>query len=403
MRRAFSALAELFPLSLAPDAFSAPERRQTIKQRLDDLAAAAGKIEEHGRNRDLGFLELSQLLLEDSEQAARFFQEGRHEDARSFVYMLAQNCIDCHARFPSKTDFPLSAQLMKNSEVETLEDVERARLHVVTRSFDDALTTWERVFRDSRLSPIELDLTGQPFEYLRIALRVRQDPKRARSTLERFRARDDVPPYLRHRLSVWIDSLIELENAPPERTIAAARKLTTRGSAVTLFQDSREGLVYDLAASGILLEIVDASRKQTQRPQLGEAYFLLARLEDRLTQSFWSGQTESYLEAAIRSSANAGDRVGWHAYWRLEELVTTGSGGFPEEDLPRAQRDRLRELRGLLPRRAVEPSTGSTSAREEKQEIPLRENADQLSAVDDRHATDLSLEHDHGGVAKKRL
>ncbi len=350
MREAFSALSQLFPVSLDEKRFSDPQHREEIEKQFRVLSSAAAKIESHGQRRDGGFQELSELLLEDSEQAARFFRERNYEDARAFVYMLVQNCIDCHTRFPSGADFPFAARLVGELQVEKLSEMEQARLQVVSRSFDKSLQTWEGIFQNPRSSPVELDLAGQPFEYLRVALRVRQNPARARGALEQFRARDDVPSYLRNRLSIWIEALKALEAAPPEQTLEAARQLSARGASVTLFQDSREGLVYDLMASGILLRMIDAAREsETLRAQLSEAYFLLARLEDRLTQSFWSGQTESYLEAAVRSPGN--ERVGWNAYWRLEELVTAGFGAHAEVALPERERRRLRELRQLLPPR----------------------------------------------------
>jgi hypothetical protein len=350
MHQVFEALSVLLPASLSEGALRDPAQRDHYQLAFEDLAQAAGRLADHGTERDSVFETLSRSLSDDAEDAASLYARGRIEEAAFQLQQLTGRCVACHARLPSAREFPMAERLMSRTQVSELSAEERARLYVATRRFDSALGSWEALFAEPGSSPAWLDRGGQLVDYLTVAVRVTGEEARAAETLQKLSRRGDTPAYLKSRLDRWAEALTATPiSTEPESRVAEARALLERAASLGDFPSARDGLVYELRASGALQQYVD-QKSAAPRPdtELAEAFYLLGVIEARTAWSYWIPQTESYMEAALRA-APKGPRAD-QAYERIEETLLSDYGTATAEELPDEERKRLNELRSLMGR-----------------------------------------------------
>jgi tetratricopeptide (TPR) repeat protein len=348
MHQVFEALSLLLPASLSEGALRDPAQRDHYQLAFERLAQAAGRLADHGDERDAIFQTLSRSLEDDAEDAASLYARGRIEEAAFQLQQLTGRCVACHARLPSAREFPLADRLMSQSQIGELSAEERARLYVATRRFDSALGTWEALFAQTGSSPAWLDRGGQLVDYLTVAVRVTQEQDRAAATLRKIARRSDTPAYLRSRLGRWAEALAPVPEATDSTgRVAEARAFLERAESLNDFPSARDGLVLELRASAVLQQYVHDNRTAA-RPaeELAEAFYLLGVIEARTAWSYWIPQTESYMEAALRA-APGGPRSE-QAYERIEETLLTDYGAATAAELPDAERERLTALRRLM-------------------------------------------------------
>jgi hypothetical protein len=360
MRAVFEEMRVLIPLSLTKSSWSAPESREQVLASLARLETAAAALETHGRGREAGFGELAIGLASDFGEVHERYRIGAYEEARFFLTGSLQNCIACHTRLRTDESFPLADALMEQEEVEALSPLERARLFVIVRRFDDALTVWEGLLADPQISAAQLDASGVLVDYLNVAIRVRGAIPRTRATLGRFVKRQDLPLYLKRRTSEWQSALAELD---PNRFAAGATPSLELGVALAIEAGAvdegpygRDGLIQDLAAASQLVAWLEQdradvmvrtrNRTETERQNAALAYFWLGVVEARSLDGFWVNLSERHLEAAIRSDPKG--PIAEKAYALLEETQVLGYGGSSGVHLPTDVWNMLKELRELM-------------------------------------------------------
>ncbi|MDJ0852744.1 MAG: hypothetical protein QNK04_30615 [Myxococcota bacterium] len=351
MAEIVAALTAALPLSLSDARFSDPAHRAEILAALGALAEAGGRLEGHAGGRDASFDFLSGSLARDSREILRRYQEDRFAEARFLLHQVTDNCVACHSRLPDTKAHPLGEVLLRNAELAALPPEERVELEVATRQFARALDTYESLFTSPDVAPVDLDLLGVFDDYLELCLRVQQDPGRPAAALAQVAARSDLSPPLRSTLESWIVALRELAAAPrPEPSLAAARSLLEQARNQARFPDDRRALVPYVAASGLLHRyVVEASPSASE---LAEAYYWLGVIESHVGRSFLLSQTESFLEASIRTAP--GEPTAEKAFALLEEFVISGYTGSSGTRIPGDVQERLEALRVLIDEAAPE-------------------------------------------------
>jgi hypothetical protein len=343
MRVIFTQLQIALPLAVDSDAFRDPKQAPRIREALEKLADAAHGLDEHGKGFDAGGRYLARSLERDARRALDHFRDGRYDSAEFFIGQLTESCIGCHSRLPSPGDAPMARGFASRADVTHLDPLERARLDVATRQFDDAARTLEAVLASRDVPPFEL--LGPITDYLTICVRVLEDPARPVPVLQRFARREDLWSALRGDVEVWVRYLPELaKREMPGDPVEQAEKLISEGRHLILFPSDRRALIHYLFASKLLHGYVSTHREPGAT--LARAYYLLGLAESRIGPNFWISQAEFYLETAVRM-APASD-VGRDAFALLEEETLagyTGSGGL---QLPEDVEAHLRELRELI-------------------------------------------------------
>jgi hypothetical protein len=345
MGRLVETLAFVLPLSLDDQRFADPKQREEVLSALRMLALQAELVESHGGDKDASFAFLSRSLAEDARDILVRYQDGKTAEARFLLHRITESCVACHSRLPDPDAHPVGRRLADAPGVASLPPEQRVQIEAATRQFDRALDSYEALFAAPDVSPADLDLMGFPDAYLEICLRVRRDPARPLATFQRLAKRADVPPALADTLAVWIASLRELEErdavGPP---VVEARALLDQARDRSRFPDDRRALVYYVAASGVLHR--DLTRADVPRVERAEVYYLLGVIESRIGRTFWLSQTETFLEAAIRTAPEA--PFAEDAYALLAEFVASGYTGSHGGAVPPRVKQRLAELRALI-------------------------------------------------------
>lgn len=358
MHEVFEAIAQLLPLSLDDRRFASPEERPRIEGWLLTLGKASEDIERHTGERDAGYGQIAHSLARDVADARRRFSRRHYAQVQFDISQMTSTCVACHSRLPKERDFPLAKRFTDRPEVQSLKPAARALLLVATRQFDAVLPLYESRFADPSVRPSDLDIDGELLSYLVVCVRVQRDAARPQTALAKLAARPDVPRYLKHNLAAWQKQLGELAGTmqtPP--SLAHARQLVARGRALSAYPADRVSLVYDLAASSDLLQLVAA--RQIGQDGLAEAYFELGGIAARIERGAWIPEIEQDLEIAIRLAP--GGPFAEKAYALLEEYTLETYGGSEGVDVPDDVTARLAELRALLDaaRRAPRPKAKS--------------------------------------------
>lgn len=351
MARIVEAMRVALPLALDAEGFADPARREPVRAALADIASSAAALEAHADTNDpeTGFL--SRSLAADAVDVAARFDAGRHAEARFLMTLLVDNCFACHARTPDVESRDLGARLLADIDAAALEPRELALLQVATRQFDDALDTWEELFRSPAEGPAELARQGLLVDYLIVAIRVKDDLERPRAALGALAARGDTPAFLQAELGAWSDALVELEESTAFG-LEAARALI-KPSDEHDGEHEAANVVREIVASAHLHRLLFRLRDSGTPPagataaeQRAEAFYLLGLVESRIRHSSWLLQAEFYLESAIRTAP--GGPFARAAYNLLEQEILADYSGSAGDPLPDELQSRLAELEELV-------------------------------------------------------
>jgi hypothetical protein len=346
------ALSRALPLSLETRQLEDPAARARYRASLEVLADSAARLEQHGRSQEASFAYLSRSLAHDAQSARQRLENGQDAESQFVVRQLVQDCVACHSRLPDLDDSELGARLLAQLDPSELPLHERVRVQAATRQFDAALDGYEELFRDPEVSPAELDLEGRLLEYLTISIRVKQDLRRPRWSLERMAQRPDVPDYLTEDLTAWYTTLDELADRPQIGDSGArARALVQDARLEATPAYDRRGYVDALVASSLLHQHLNTNTLNAD--ELAEAYYLLGLTETRASRSLWLSEADVYLETSIRSTPGAASAA--PAYALLEQETLAGYTGSAGLQLPDDVAGRLEELRSLIEAASATP------------------------------------------------
>jgi hypothetical protein len=354
MTQIADALSRALPLSLEARQLEDPVARERYRASLEVLAESSARLESHGRSREASFAYLSRSLASDAQVAKQRLESGHDAESQFVVRQLVQDCVACHSRLPDLDDSKIGARLLGQLDPNELPLAERVRVQAATRQFDAALDGYEELFQDPEIPPGQLDLEGRLLEYLTISIRVKQDLRRPRWSLERMAHRPDVPDYLMDDLAAWTSSLDDLAKRPRIGDDgASARALVQDAHLERTPAYDRRGYVYALQASSLLHQHLGASTLDDE--ELAETYYLLGLTETRASRSLWLSEADVYLETSIRSAP--GSPYAARAYALLEQETLAGYTGSAGLQLPGDVAERLAELRSLIETAATPPAS----------------------------------------------
>jgi hypothetical protein len=348
MQQLFRDLSVVFRLSLDEGAYQNPDNHDQI---LSALYALAGNAEQLGAQGDGGLDQCFDFrqssLVRDANEAVMRFRQGQYEGSRFLLAQLMNNCFSCHSMLPADRPFQLGERFLEETAVETLTPEDRVRLQVTVRQFDAALDTFEELFASPTVSAVKIATSGAFENYLKVCVRVEDDCGRAIATLERFRVRPDVPPYLDGRLRCWAADLRELDK--PRRSgrdnpLERGRRLIRDAQYRNTFPNDPQGTVWFVAASGCIYRFLLTNPTEDRRR--AEAYYLLGVAESHTSASYWQSETDHLLELSIRTAPKS--VYARMAYNFLEEYTISGYTGSSGVNVPTEVQSHLDELRALV-------------------------------------------------------
>ena len=347
MAQIFSSLTTVLPLSMDSKEFSDPKNRDKILGELRKMKDGTSSLVEHTTKFDGSYGFIAKSMSRDIKDIYTWYDKGATSESRYLLHQVSENCVSCHMKLPDPGHAPHMDNFFKDVAVSKLSAPEKARLQVALRQFDDAMTTWEDMFK-TWPKPSELFAMDALPEYLKVAIRVKEDPKRALNTLEELSKRSDLPKFMAREVTAWKTSLKKLapDVAKKGNELKRAESIVQNARRTMEYPMDRTGLVDYVVASGLLNHFM--MEKSVKAAQMAEAYYLLGITESLIGRSTWLTQTDYYFEAAVRAAPKSKFAV--KAFDALEQQLLMEYSGSGGTHLPEDVQSNLEELRGLVRR-----------------------------------------------------
>lgn len=347
MAQIFSSLTTVLPMSMDSAEFSDPKNRDKILGELRKMRDGTSSLVAHTKRFDGSYGFIAKSMSRDIKDIYNWFDRGAYSESRYLLQQVSENCVSCHMKLPDPGHAPRMDHFFKEVAVSKLSAPERARLQVALRQFDEAMATWEEMFK-TWPKPSELFAMDALPEYLKVAIRVKEDPKRALNTLEALSKRNDLPKFMEREVTAWKTSLKKLAPEVSKKGNELQRSETIIQSArrTMEYPMDRTGLVDYIVASGLLNRFLQD--KSLKPNQTAEAYYSLGITESLIGRSTWLTQTDYYFEAAVRTAPKS--KVATKAFDALEQQILMEYSGSGGTHIPDDVQANLEELRGLVKR-----------------------------------------------------
>ncbi len=340
-----AAVQHALPAVFSDSAFGDEAARQRFLESVALLGESSAALEAHARNESQTFDPIARSLAVDAERIQASVEAGELRRARFRFGDLLENCVACHARLPGAPESALGKRLLEDVDRTELSPSEELRVLLATRQFDAALRRYEDILlAGAPGEPELLDRQGLLVDYVIVNLRVAEDSKRPRETLQRLLESGDAGTARAAELRSWIASLDQLRSVSRDLDpLERAQSLLQTGERVRREADPGAGLVYDIAASGHLYRFIETGTGSTE--SMAEAFYLLGLAESRIRRPVGRERWDDHLEAAIRyAPGTATSRAAFQLY---EENRLAQYAGVPILAMPRGELRRIEDLRAL--------------------------------------------------------
>ncbi len=343
----FSSLTTVLPLSLNSDDFSDPKNREKILSELGKMRDSANAFVSHTKRFDGSYGYIAKSMAGDLKDIFGWYKKGSTSESRYLLQQVTDNCVSCHMKLPDPGHAPRMEAFFKDISIAKLSAPDKTRLQVALRQFDDALSTWEDMFK-TWPNPSELFAMDTLPEYLKVLIRVKGDTKRAQKTLEELSKRTDLPKYMNREVAAWKTSLANLSGVMSVvgAELPRAEKIIKNARNQMDFPMDRAGLIDFIVASGLLNRyLLD---KKIKADDKSASYYLLGITETLIGRSTWLSQTDYYFEAAIRAAPKS--KSAKKAFDALEQQIIMQNTGSSGMNIPDDIQENLEELRKLVHR-----------------------------------------------------
>jgi hypothetical protein len=347
MAKIFSSLTTVLPLSMNGKEFSDPKNRDKILVELRNMRDSTNALVDHTKSLDGSYEFIAKSMSRDIKDIYNWYDKGATSESRYLLQQVSENCISCHVKLPDPGHAPRMDHFFKEVAVSKLSPPEKARLQVALRQFDDALRTWEEMFK-TWPKPGELFAMDTLPEYLKVVIRVKSDPKRALDTLDSLTKRTDLPKFMAREVDAWKNSLRNLagEISKQGNELNRSKKIIQNARRSMEYPMDRTALVDFIVASGLLNRFMQS--KVITADNKAEAYYLLGMTEALIGRTTWLSQTDYYLEASVRSAPKS--KTALKALDALEQQILTEYSGSGGTNIPDEVETNLEELRSLVKR-----------------------------------------------------
>lgn len=345
MDQIFASLTTVLPISMDRDEYANPANRDKILAELKKMNDSTKSLVDHTKKFEGSYGFIAKSMARDIRDTYNWYKKGSHSESRYLLHQVSENCVSCHLKLPDPGHAPKMDQFFKEATIAKLPPPERARLQVALRQFDEALKTWEGMFT-THGKPGELFAMDALSEYLKVAIRVKSEPKRAEKTLTALNKRADLPRFMQREVKAWITSLIKLgpEVTKTGNELNRAAKIIQTARLSMDYPLDRTGLVDFIVASSLLNRTLN--NEKISKEDQSQAYYLLGLTETLIGRSTWLTQTDYYFEAAARIAPKSKyARLAFDALEQQILLEYSGSGGI---NIPDDIRANLEELRALV-------------------------------------------------------
>ena len=347
MAQIFSSLTTVLPLSMDTKEFNDPKNRDKILTELRKMRDGTSSLVDHTKRFEGSYGFIAKSMSRDIKDIYNWYDKGATSESRYLLQQVSENCVSCHMKLPDPGHAPKMDHFFKDVAVAKLSAPEKARLQVALRQFDDALVTWEDMFK-TWPKPNELFAMDTLPEYLKVVIRVKGDTKRGFTALDGLSKRVDLPKFMTREVTAWKTSLHRLsgEMTKTGNELARAEKIINNARQAMEYPMDRTGMVDYIVASGLLNRFLQD--KAIKADKTSAAYYLLGITESLIGRSTWLTQTDYYLEASVRAAPKTKSAL--KSFEALEQQILMEYSGSGGTNIPDDVLSNLEELRGLVKR-----------------------------------------------------
>jgi hypothetical protein len=347
MAQIFSSLTTVLPLSMDSKEFNDPKNREKILTELRKMRDGTSSLVDHTKRFEGSYGFIAKSMSRDIKDIYNWYDKGATSESRYLLQQVSENCVSCHMKLPDPGHAPKMDHFFKDVAVAKLSAPEKARLQVALRQFDDALATWEDMFK-TWPKPNELFAMDTLPEYLKVVIRVKGDTKRGFNALDGLSKRADLPKFMTREVTAWKGSLQRLSGdmSKTGNELARAEKIVNNARRAMEYPMDRTGMVDYIVASGLLNRFLQD--KAIKADKTSEAYYLLGITESLIGRSTWLTQTDYYLEASVRAAPKTKSAL--KSFEALEQQILMEYSGSGGTNIPDDVLANLEELRGLVKR-----------------------------------------------------
>ena len=341
----FSNLMSVLGLSYDLNEFSSEKNHAAIKSSLQNLANSSKDLSAHVASKKDASSFIAQSMSRDIDDIARWYEKGSYREARFMLQQLTENCVSCHMRLKDPKHAPNFHKFFDSKQLADLPWNERVRLMVSLRQFDEALTLWETTFASQEQEKNML-LIDDYVEYLKVALKVRENPDRAKSTLQKIAQKKNLPQFTANDMKAWLRDIDRLkgEFTVKGKELERAEKLIRTAQARMDYPLDRQGVVAFIVASALLDRTVNTNKLSAV--DQSRSFYLLGLTETLLGRTSWLSLADHYFEASIRVSP--GSKWSEMSLEALEQHLLYEYSGSSGSQLPDDIRELLDQLKSMV-------------------------------------------------------
>lgn len=354
MQSLYHTLSALMTDVSSDERFKNPKNRSAIEANAKKLSELAHELKGKSPDQDPSVAIFGSLFSDQAKLAYQSFKEGHLEYSREILRSIPGYCIACHTRTNYGPDF---ASLPIEPTSKDLSGLAKGEFYASTRQYSRALREFGTVIDDTAYASTHPVEWSRAIKYaLAIAVRVKQDPKQAKSITDKVIRSAGAPFFMKEDAGHWNES-IDAWLKEPTRTATDEEGLYSE--AVRLLGQAHEVQKYPLdhGADVLYLRASSAVHDQLQAfpsgRHSGEAY-LMAGICYEVLSSFHIGEIQDiYYEACVRTHPHS--TLAESCYHRYQESVFFGYTGSAGTEIPQDEKEKLGSLEKLAkPEAAVQ-------------------------------------------------
>jgi len=338
---------------------SDPKTKNKILENTKKLAKIAHDLKSikmpQNDESDLTLPLITDLFSDDTQRAYEAFKNGHKYYAKSLIQSISSYCIACHTR---NNQGPSFTNLNLQKSLSDLSQIERANFYTATRQFDEALTEYFKIIKDSKIAQ------NNSFEWenaiktaTAILVRVKQNPDELLKLLDTALNVSTAPQFIKDTLQVWKKSTEEWKKEihrklnTEEGFNQEAIRLLSRAKETQKYPADQAGAIYYLRATTVLH---DKLRLYPNTQNAAESLYMLGLAVEALgDMNLWSLH-EMMFESCIHKAPHT--EIAKQCYHHYEKSIYQGYSGSGGVFIPKSELQKLNQLKELaMPKSEKQP------------------------------------------------
>ncbi len=286
---------------------------------------------------------VARLFAKEVDHAQQSLKYGHRAYARNSIRSLTNYCIACHTRNASGPEFK---GLDLNPALSSLKPLEKGNYLASIRSFDRSIEEYEKILSQANTNSFEVERAARAA--LAIAVRVKRDPDKTMSLVERIISLPNSPYFLKEQATQWKQTIGQWKHeskrdlTTEEELYNEARRLITDARTMQKYPLDRSADVLYLRASGVLHDLLS---KYSKGKHTADAFYLTGLSYEVLQSTGIWDLHEFYFLACINQAPHSD--TSRRCFKHYQESVYAGYTGSSGTFLPGETQKKLAELEDM--------------------------------------------------------